>query len=52
MASIKAPASPLGLASCCYRLTPSGQACLDRDGSGARTTGSLSPYLHDVLEMG
>ncbi len=51
MASIKAPAPPLSLVSCCYRLTPRGHACLDVDGSEARTAGSLSPYLHDVLEM-
>ncbi len=51
MASIKAPASAPSLVSRCYRLTAKGQACLDLDGSEARSTGSLSPYLHDVLEI-
>lgn len=51
MASIKAPASTLSLVSRCFRLTARGQACLDVDDAGAQSTGSLSPYLHDVLEM-
>ena len=51
MASIKAPACPKSLACCCYRLTPRGQARLVVDGTEARTTGSLSPYLLDVLEI-
>jgi hypothetical protein len=45
-------ATPLpSLASRCYRLTPRGQACVDLVKTNARTTGSLSRYLHDVLEM-
>ena len=45
-------ATPLSsLASRCYRLTPRGRACVDLVNSKARTTGSLSRYLHDVLEM-
>lgn len=51
MASIKAPASTLNRVSRCYRLTARGQACRDVDGAEARTTGSLPPYLQDVLEM-
>jgi len=51
MASIKAPDSTLSPASRCYRLTPRGQARLAPGGAQPGTAGSLSPYLHDVLEM-
>jgi hypothetical protein len=40
-----------GLASRCYRLTPGGRACVDTVNTKAQATGSLSRYLHDVLEM-
>lgn len=50
MTSTHAP--PLvSLASHCYRLTPRGRACVDLVNTKAGTTGSLSRYLHDVLEM-
>lgn len=51
MASIKTPATASSPASRCYRLTPGGRACLDLDCQEAPTTGVLSPYLRDVLEM-
>lgn len=51
MASIKVTATASRPASRCYRLTPGGRACLDLDGKEAPTTGALSPYLRDVLEM-
>ncbi len=45
-------ATPLpSLASRCYRLTPRGRACVDMVNTKTQTTGSLSRYLHDVLEM-
>ena len=45
-------ASPLpGLASRCYRLTARGRACVELVKTQAQTAGSLSRYLHDVLEM-
>lgn len=45
-----APPLP-SLASRCYRLTPGGRACVDMVNTKVQTTGSLSPYLRDVLEM-
>lgn len=51
MASIKSPATVPSSASRCYRLTAGGRARLDLDGTEAQSTGALSPYLHDVLEM-
>ncbi|MDO8387553.1 MAG: hypothetical protein Q7T13_14290 [Polaromonas sp.] len=51
MASIKVTATAPGPASRCYRLTPGGRACLELDGKEAPITGTLSPYLRDVLEM-
>ena len=50
MTSIHAP--PLAsLASRYYRLTASGRACVDMVHTQVQATGSLSPYLKDVLEM-
>ena len=50
MTSTHAP--PLAsLASRCYRLTPRGRACVDVVDTKAQTTGSLSRYLRDVLQM-
>lgn len=50
MTSTHAPALP-SLASRCYRLTPRGRACVDVVNTQTQTTGSLSRYLRDVLEM-
>ncbi|SFU86059.1 hypothetical protein SAMN05216350_106257 [Polaromonas sp. YR568] len=50
MTSTHAP-SLTSLASRCYRLTASGRACVDLVNTKAQTAGSLSRYLHDVLEM-
>jgi hypothetical protein len=50
MTSTHAPPLP-SLASRCYRLTPRGRACVDMVNTKAQTTGSLSRYLRDVLEM-
>lgn len=50
MTSTHAPPLP-GLASRCYRLTRGGRACVDTVNTKAQATGSLSRYLHDVLEM-
>ena len=50
MTSTHAP-SLASLASRCYRLTPRGRACVDMVNTKTQTTGSLSRYLHDVLEM-
>lgn len=51
MASTHASATFATLAARCYRLTAQGRACVDAGDGKARTTGSLSRYLHDVLEM-
>ena len=51
MAWSPAPATLPSLASRCYRLTARGRACVAVVESKAPTTGSLSRYLHDVLEM-
>jgi hypothetical protein len=50
MISTHAPPLP-SLASRCYRLTARGRACVDLVNTKAQTAGSLSRYLHDVLEM-
>src|SRR5215207_523251 len=50
MTSIHAP-PPASLALRYYRLTASGRACVDMAHTKVQATGSLSPYLKDVLEM-
>ena len=35
----------------CYRLTSTGQACVELVETGEQAIGSLSRYLHDVLMM-
>lgn len=51
MTSTHAAATLPSLASRCYRLTARGRACVDIVDAKAQTTGSLSRYLRDVLQM-